>query len=381
MNHKLRLLAGTVAANLLAFASLGQEVTNRTQAQYDVLSQRMIQARIVLLKHSARASELIGMRVENRQHELLGTVDNLALDVEAGRLVQVIVSSGGFMGIHSTYTAVPPGKLQRETGNKILHMDISREQFAAAPKFELPHWQAGCESNRVAAVYAYFGDQPYFVADRDGYWTGQKNGSFTENSRPRANTVKTGETVPNEIAPRPGDAVDNTTVSLNADGTKTRNYYSNVDRAIGTFSKLGYTQEASKIIGMPVHNRQQEKLGHVKNFIVDLAAGRIAAVLITSKGFMGADTEASAVSPTKLQFSEAHDVLILDATPEELSIGAAYNVSEWPNFVLPGYLRGEYYPYKIEPFDSMDAPNVSGNLIQKAARENQSPTTPDSTKP
>ena len=41
---------------------------------------------------------------------------NLVVDVESGRIVQVIISSGGFLGMGETLSPVPPGALQHQGG-------------------------------------------------------------------------------------------------------------------------------------------------------------------------------------------------------------------------------------------------------------------------
>src|SRR4029453_3149468 len=61
------------------------------------------------LNGAVKPHDCIGMTVNNFQDEKLGKVDDLAVDVESGRIVQVILSTGGFIGIGDTLTAVPPG--------------------------------------------------------------------------------------------------------------------------------------------------------------------------------------------------------------------------------------------------------------------------------
>ncbi len=115
----------------------------------------------------AKAGDVIGMTVKNNQDEKLGKVEDLAVDVESDRIVQVILSSGGFMGVDNTLTAVPPGVLHCDAEQKVLHLDISKEKLKAAPRFETANWDESTQSNQVVEVYSYYGEQPYFVADRD----------------------------------------------------------------------------------------------------------------------------------------------------------------------------------------------------------------------
>ncbi len=63
-------------------------------------------------------------------------MEDLAVDVESGRIVQVILSTGGFIGIGDTLTAVPPGALHHDVAQKVLHLDADKEKLKSAPKFE-----------------------------------------------------------------------------------------------------------------------------------------------------------------------------------------------------------------------------------------------------
>src|SRR5262245_65290040 len=61
-----------------------------------------------------KASEVIGKEVRNLQDEKIGKVDDLAVDIETGRIVEVLVSSGGLLGIGDKIVAVPPTAFNAE---------------------------------------------------------------------------------------------------------------------------------------------------------------------------------------------------------------------------------------------------------------------------
>jgi hypothetical protein len=52
-----------------------------------------------LLGEVDRAGKLMGTGVRNLQDEKLGKIENLVVDLPAGRVVEVIVASGGFLGL------------------------------------------------------------------------------------------------------------------------------------------------------------------------------------------------------------------------------------------------------------------------------------------
>ena len=328
------------------------------------------------LKDTAKASDVIGMTVKNYQHEKLGNVENLAVDVESGRIVQVIISTGGFLGMGETLTPVPPGALRHEIGQKVLHLDTSMEKFNAAPKCDTAKWDEDTQSNRVSEVYGYYGQQPYFA--RDGYETPNTDAALA-NSLPRNmdGTINTAggrpaETAHNVEIARNVEENNNNISTRNPDGTWTRNYYS----ANPSWSNLGYVQKASKLMGTSVSNLQDEKVGNVKNFIVDLSCGRIVAVIISSGGYMGMDGELSAVPPTALRYNAEHDSLQLDTSKEMLANSPHFKSNEWPDFNQAGYAGGVYHAYKVEPYFSTDANAEPDNTARNVRDRDSSTMTP-----
>jgi sporulation protein YlmC with PRC-barrel domain len=382
MKRKLQIITSASAASLLAFSVLAQETFNPKTDETASARQRMTQVRAERLNGAAKASDIIGMTVKNYQNEKLGKVEDLAVDVESGRIVQVILSTGGFLGMGNTLTAVPPGVLHHDVGHKVLHLDASKEKLKAAPKFDTSKWDEDTQSNRVTEVYGYYGEQPYFVADRDGYRNANRNGTFASTlPRNMDGTINTDgarnmDKVHNAEIARNVEATNNSISTRNPDGTWKREYYSNEGRANNSWSRLGYVQKASKLMGMPVKNLQDEKLGKVENFVVDLSSGRIVAVIISSGGFIGMGDELSAVPPTALRFNAEHDILQLDASKEMLASSPHFKANEWPDFRQPGYAGGVYHAYKVEPYFNTDTTTDADNTRRNVRDRDNGTLTP-----
>ena len=94
MKRKLQIITSVSAASLLAFSALAQETLYPGTAETASPRQPPSQARSERLNGAARATDIIGMTVNNNQNERLGKVEDLAVDVESGRIVQVILSTG-----------------------------------------------------------------------------------------------------------------------------------------------------------------------------------------------------------------------------------------------------------------------------------------------
>ena len=251
MKRKLQIITNVSVASFLTLAAAAQETPNAKIGGTEITqedSKRVM--RVERLGRAEKASEIIGMEIKNYRGEKLGKVDDLALDVETGRIVQVILSTGGFIGIGDALHAVPPGALHHDVANKVIHLNADKEMLKAAPRFEMSKWAECCESNQVVAVYRYYGEQPYFT------------GWHVSDRTPKSERTRS------------------------IDAARTPEPVGKVDDYQQPWSHLGYVQKASKLTGTPVRNFLDEKLGKVENFAVDLSAGRIVAVIVSCGGFL-----------------------------------------------------------------------------------------------
>jgi uncharacterized protein YrrD len=380
MKRKLQIMISTSAASLLAFSTVAQEIINPKTDETAPTRQRMAEARAERLNGAAKATDIIGMKVNNYQNESIGKVNDLAVDVESGRIVVMILSSGGFFGMNGTLTAVPPCALRDDAADQVLQLDVSKEKFVAAPKFDNSKWDENTQSNQVTQVYGYYGVQPWFVAGRAGYGNPGRDGTFA------ATLPRSMDGTINQEGPRTMDRVHNMEIvsnleatnnwfsTRNPDGTWTREYYSNNRRSDHSWSQLDYVEQAGKLIGTPVKNLQGQDLGKVDNFMVDLSAARIVAVIISTGGFLDMGNELSAVPPTALRFNVERETLQLDASREQLAGSPHFPANAWPDFSQPGYAGGVYQAYNIKPYFITDTTTGADNTRQIGRNDdNQAP--------
>jgi PRC-barrel domain len=84
------------------------------------------------------ASNLIGQTVYNGQNEAIGDINDLVTD-HNGKIVAVLIGSGGFLGLGEKDVAVrfEDLKLAREDNDSIkIVADLNKETLAAAPDYE-----------------------------------------------------------------------------------------------------------------------------------------------------------------------------------------------------------------------------------------------------
>src|SRR6185436_19662238 len=105
------------------------------------------------LSQLQKASKLMGMTVKNVQDDKLGDVDNILVDLPSGRIVAVIVSSGGFLGLGEELSAVPPTALRFNTARDSLQLDTSKEMLSSAPHFKANQWPDFSQPSYADGVY------------------------------------------------------------------------------------------------------------------------------------------------------------------------------------------------------------------------------------
>lgn len=189
-----------------------------------------------------------GKRIANLQEETLGFVSDVALDIENGRYVGVVVPIGGFLGFGVKNIVIPPAVLGTGTGRNTLYLNMDKERFRNAPTFRISRKVGPPQSDRVAEVYRYFGQQPYFTLGTP--------------PAPTANAI-------------PGQEY------------------------------LGFIQRGSRIIFMTVENLQGKAVGNVFGFRdLDRSTGRIGGVVISPLGYGFA--EKKIVVPQALRYNLKH---------------------------------------------------------------------------
>jgi sporulation protein YlmC with PRC-barrel domain len=258
----------------------------------------------------AKASDVLHMTVKNKQGEILGQVEDLVLDVESGRIVLAILSTG------DSLKSVPPTALQHDGAAKALCLDASQQKLQGAPVFEMVKSSESNNPERLAASYRHFGQTPSFRHVQ------KVNVSLEAKSR---------ETL---------EAKDR--VSLES---KNR-----AELRVSPEAQPDPWQTAGRLIRMPVVNYQGESLGQVENLLLDFPAGRILALVISSGAVIGREGELSAVPPTVTRFTSDNAALQMSGWKESMLRSPHFKPEEWPDFSDSTYIRRVYRAYQMEPY-------------------------------
>lgn len=102
-----------------------------------------------------RASQVMGTTVKNATDETVGEVKDLVLDMKTGEIIAVIVSSGGFLGIADTLSAVPVTSLRYDGTVKAFKTGLTKAQLGKAPQFKTNAWPDYNEATSIEALRSY----------------------------------------------------------------------------------------------------------------------------------------------------------------------------------------------------------------------------------
>ena len=108
------------------------------------------------------ANDVIGMKIQNVNNETMGKVDNLAVDLPAGRVVYVILNPDSSLNLGNNYYALPPDAFTLASDQKSLSSDINKDKLAAAPHFDKNNWAQLSDTQFASQVYQYYGKQAWF---------------------------------------------------------------------------------------------------------------------------------------------------------------------------------------------------------------------------
>jgi len=279
------------------------------------------------------ASDIIGLNVKNLQDENIGSVEDIVVDLESGRVIAVVISSGGFLGMGNQLSVVPPRGLRHDITKKELRLDITRDALLAAPRFE-----KGKKPDYNQDAYSgYFQD-----SNRDGRNRDDRSGvdrldradnTSLNTSAGTLDTVDQGNRkADREITSRTGA----TGSSMNQmERTENSGNAAVGNAALGTAAQAA--RHASDIIGLNVKNLQDENLGSVEDIVVDLESGRVIAVVLSSGGFLGMGNELSVVSPRGLRHDIDKKELRLNITRDALLAAPRFEKGKKPDYNQESY--------------------------------------------
>lgn len=87
---------------------------------------------------------------------------------------------------------------------------------------------------------------------------------------------------------------------------------------------------ASTLIGDSIVNPAGEKLGDLKDIVLDTASGEVVYAVMASGGVLGMGEKLFAVPWHALRIDSDSDTLVLDASPDRLKNADGFDKDHWP---------------------------------------------------
>ena len=117
---------------------------------------------------NVRASQLIGMNIQNPEGKSLGSVNDIVIDARSGKIRYAAVSYGGFLGLGDKLFAVPWGAFQCKRGDDAgdynLVLNATEQQLKNAQGFDHDSWPDFADRKFTAEIDRHYSVE--YQADR-----------------------------------------------------------------------------------------------------------------------------------------------------------------------------------------------------------------------
>jgi sporulation protein YlmC with PRC-barrel domain len=112
-----------------------------------------------------RANKLIGKNVLGADNKKIGDIQDVIVDLESGRVLYVVVSAGGFLGVGDRDVAIPTAALTDVEG-KSYQVNADKQKLMDAPQYYKSEDKQVemASSTFVNSTYQHFGQRPWFEA-------------------------------------------------------------------------------------------------------------------------------------------------------------------------------------------------------------------------
>jgi len=110
-----------------------------------------------------------------------------------------------------------------------------------------------------------------------------------------------------------------------------------------TQAAINKSNKASSLIGMDVRNEQNEKLGEIKDLVVDLPSGKIDYAVLSVGGFLGIGDKYVAVPPGAFTIAPDQQRVVLNADKAKIQNAPGFAKSSWPEVNSPTWQTDSAY--------------------------------------
>jgi sporulation protein YlmC with PRC-barrel domain len=251
------------------------------------------------------ASTIKGDKVVNREGDQIGKIEELMLDLQAGRIGYAVLSFGGFLGMGDKLFAIPWNGFKLKLHDHAFLLDIDKEVLERAEGFDRDRWPIN-DRHWVSSMYLYYGYQPYWQ---------------TEVQREESE----------EVESRAGDMAARDNPEFLSAGT---------------------------ITGDKVVNRDGDHIGRIKELMLDLQDGNVAYAVILHGGVLGIGIKLFAIPWQALSLRVHEHAFILDIPEETFEKAESFDKNRWP--LTREELSATYTYYGYRPYWQREVTEPAG---------------------
>jgi sporulation protein YlmC with PRC-barrel domain len=103
------------------------------------------------------ATSIVGDKVENAQGEDLGSIDNLMINLQTGRVEYAVIEYGSVLGIGGKLFAIPFDELKVIPGRHVFLVNRDKDYLKMSPGFDKNHWPDTNDHTYYGDVNSYWG--------------------------------------------------------------------------------------------------------------------------------------------------------------------------------------------------------------------------------
>ena len=120
----------------------------------------------------------------------------------------------------------------------------------------------------------------------------------------------------------------------------------------GTSGVSGQTNvlSASTLIGNKIYNLEGEKLGDIKDVMLDVDLGRVAYAVLSFGGFLGMGDKLFAIPFEAFRVDPASDRIILNVPKETLQNAPGFEKDRWPSTADRTWATQIHQHYGYKPY-------------------------------
>jgi sporulation protein YlmC with PRC-barrel domain len=102
------------------------------------------------------------VHVENTRGESIGRTEDVVVDVRDGRVLAVVVSCGGFLGLRDRLVAVPLAAMTFDALGRKFVLNADRERLKEAPSFDRKSWPDLNRAGWAEEIQSFYRFPPYW---------------------------------------------------------------------------------------------------------------------------------------------------------------------------------------------------------------------------